>query len=89
MVPSVEKHRAAGRGSLNLAVLTVSDTRTLETDVSGALIEALAVEAGHRVVSREIVPDEPVPMTSLLRGFQVPRRSARRAGDRRNGHQPA
>ena len=89
MVSSVEKHRAVGRGSLNLAVLTVSDTRTLETDVSGALIEALAVEAGHLVVSREIVPDEPVPMTSLLRGFRVPGRSRRRAGDRRHGHQPA
>ncbi len=71
MVSSVEEHRAAGRGSLNLAVLTVSDSRTLETDVSGALIEALAVEAGHRVVGREIVRDEPVPMTALLRGFQA------------------
>ncbi len=66
MGQSVLEHRAAGSGSLNLAVLTVSDTRTLETDVSGTLIAALAAEAGHRVVSREIVPDEPAQMTSLF-----------------------
>ena len=67
MVLSVEEHRASGRGPLNLAVLTVSDTRTLETDSSGALIVALAEEAGHRVVSRDIVPDEPARMTLVLR----------------------
>jgi molybdenum cofactor biosynthesis protein B len=73
MVQSVVEHRLAGSGSgpLSLAVLTVSDTRTLGTDASGALIIALAVEAGHRVVSREIVPDEPVPMTALLRAFHA------------------
>jgi len=49
-----------------LAVLTVSDTRTLETDGSGALIVALAEEAGHRVIEREIVPDEPARLSSLL-----------------------
>jgi molybdopterin adenylyltransferase len=71
MVQSVDEHRAAGSRSLNLAVLTVSDTRTLETDASGALIMALAAEAGHRVVIREIVRDEPVPMNALLRGLQA------------------
>jgi molybdopterin adenylyltransferase len=66
---SVREHRAAASGSLNLAVLTVSDTRTLENDTSGALIVALATEAGHCVLSREIVPDEPLPMTALLRSW--------------------
>ncbi len=69
MGQSVLEHRTAGSRSLNLAVLTVSDTRTLESDVSGALIVALASEAGHCVVSREIVADEPVPMTAILRGW--------------------
>jgi molybdenum cofactor biosynthesis protein B len=54
---------------MNLAVLTISDTRTLETDASGALIIALAEEAGHRVVTRDIVPDEPMPMSVLIRGL--------------------
>ncbi len=42
---------------LGVAVLTVSDTRTLETDKSGgALVEALAA-AGHRLAARAIVAD--------------------------------
>jgi molybdenum cofactor biosynthesis protein B len=51
---------------LNLAVLTVSDTRTVETDTSGALIVELAGKAGHVVVDRAIVPDEPDRMRPLL-----------------------
>ena len=73
MSQSVGEHRKAGRGSLNLAVLTVSDTRTLETDASGALIITLAEEAGHRVIARDIVPDEPMRMTALIRGFSTSR----------------
>jgi molybdopterin adenylyltransferase len=73
MGQSVVEHRLAGSasGPLSLAILTVSDTRTLETDASGALIVALVVEAGHRVVSREIVRDEPAPMKALLHGLQA------------------
>jgi molybdopterin synthase catalytic subunit len=41
------------------AVLTVSDTRTLETDAGGALVAELLAAAGHPLVSRAIVPDEP------------------------------
>jgi len=43
---------------LNIAVLTVSDTRTEETDRSGrALIEMLEAD-GHRLADRKIVPDD-------------------------------
>jgi len=69
MGDSVVEHRNASLGVLNLAVLTVSDTRTVETDSSGALIIALAEEAGHRVVSRDIVKDEPAVMTALIQGL--------------------
>lgn len=62
----VADHKAAAPVSLSLAVLTVSDTRTLETDTSGALIVALAEAAGHRVADRAILPDEPSPMRSFL-----------------------
>ena len=89
MGQSVIEHRAAGSGSLNLAILTVSDTRTLETDASGTLIVALATEAGHRVVSREIVPDEPAQMTALIRRFAWPRRSPCCSSHGRNRDQPA
>jgi len=44
--------------SLNVAVLTVSDTRTLETDTSGALLADRISEAGHQVIERNLVRDE-------------------------------
>lgn len=70
MSQAVFEHRAAAEQSLNLAVMTVSDTRTIENDASGALIVALAEGAGHVVLERVIVPDEPTRMTPLLRVFQ-------------------
>ena len=43
--------------ALKIAIVTVSDTRNLETDRSGKLAEDLLVEAGHEVVSRVVVRD--------------------------------
>lgn len=43
---------------LKIAVLTVSDTRTLETDKSGGYIAEAILAAGHELTSRKIVPDE-------------------------------
>jgi len=51
---------------LNLAVITVSDTRTPATDTSGDLIVSLAEGAGHRVLSRAIVPDGPQQLRPLV-----------------------
>jgi molybdenum cofactor biosynthesis protein B len=44
--------------SISTAVLTVSDTRTEETDKSGARIKELLEKNGHSVVRYAIVPDE-------------------------------
>ncbi len=52
-------HRATAPASVRVYVLTVSDTRTVETDSSGASIAAMLESAGHRVISRDIVRDEP------------------------------
>lgn len=43
---------------LRIAVLTVSDTRSLEDDKSGALLAQRIAAAGHAVAARAIVPDE-------------------------------
>ncbi len=43
---------------LNIAVLTVSDTRTLETDTSGQYLADQIREAGHQMIEREIVIDD-------------------------------
>jgi len=43
---------------LNFAILAVSDTRTLETDDSGALLREMISESGHNVLARDIVTDD-------------------------------
>ena len=43
---------------LNIAILTVSDTRGLEQDTSGQYLEDSAVEAGHKLIARRILPDD-------------------------------
>ncbi len=44
--------------ALNIAVLTVSDTRTEETDRSGQSLVQRLTEAGHRLADKRIVPDD-------------------------------
>ena len=44
--------------ALNIAVLTVSDTRTLETDTSGKFLCDAVAEVGHKVVDHAIVIDD-------------------------------
>ena len=51
---------------VNIAVLTVSDTRTLETDGSGQLIVDRLTEVGHRIVARELVIDSEVAIRARL-----------------------
>ena len=70
--PSHRQHRAEAPGELGVAVITVSDTRTLDTDRSGAMIETYLVEAGHRALSRVIVPDDPAEIeTAALAALEL------------------
>jgi molybdenum cofactor biosynthesis protein B len=46
--------------------LTVSDTRTTETDTSGGLIRDTLRLAGHKIVDYQIVPDEPDQIRRML-----------------------
>jgi len=55
---SVEKHREASPEKIRVAVLTVSDTRTPETDTGGNVIVELMQGAGHEISHREIVKDD-------------------------------
>lgn len=63
-------HRAAAAVEADTpapcAIITVSDTRTPDTDRSGSLVEELLNGSGHRVVSRRLVPDEPQEIRSVL-----------------------
>lgn len=51
---------------LNVAVLTVSDTRTRANDTSGDLIQERLAGAGHRVVQREIRRDDRAELRALF-----------------------
>ena len=55
---SVKEHREKAEADLRVAILTVSDTRTIENDLGGNLILSLIEQAGHDVSGREIVKDE-------------------------------
>lgn len=66
-----EEHRtlAESQGSVPVAIVTVSDTRTPETDTSGQAIRALCEEAGHTIVDYRIVKDEPDQVQQALDDF--------------------
>ncbi len=53
--------------SLNIAILTISDTRTKEDDRSGDRLQKMAEDAGHACVSREIIKDEIASIQQALR----------------------
>ncbi len=50
----------------SIAILTASDTRTLENDQSGAFIDQALSASGHFVACREIVKEEPELMKSTI-----------------------
>lgn len=54
---------------VHVAVLTVSDTRTLETDKSGAAILDALTSAGHVVRHRRILPDDVERIRGALAGW--------------------
>ena len=69
MGQTVDTHHRMAPRSVRCAVLTVSDTRTLATDTGGRLVVELLTAAGHMVVAREIIPDEPAVMRAILNKF--------------------
>ena len=51
-------HQKADFIALNIAVLTLSDSRTIETDTSGQTLADLLVTAGHRLAARDLCVDD-------------------------------
>jgi len=54
---------------LRIAVLTLSDRRTLATDTSGQLLVDRLTEAGHELVARTLLPDDPAQLEAQLRAW--------------------
>ena len=57
--------------SINIAILTVSDTRTNMTDKSGDFLSNAIVDAGHNVIQRRIVKDELVEIKNVLEAWSM------------------
>ena len=54
---------------LHIAVLTVSDTRTIETDTSGALLAERLQAAGHVLAARAILPDDVAAIQAQVKAW--------------------
>lgn len=68
MSESTDQHRAAAAGkSANCAIVTVSDTRSLEDDEGGAIIREALEGVGHTIGDYGIVPDDPDELGPYLR----------------------
>lgn len=63
---STAEHKEKAPKQVGCMVITVSDTRTEETDKSGQLMMQLAVEAGHLVNQYRIVKDEPAQVVEAI-----------------------
>ena len=65
---SAGEHRkkATEQGPISVAIVTVSDTRTEETDVNGKYLREQLAEAGNTVHSSRIVKDDPLQIREVL-----------------------
>lgn len=63
-----EQHRkwAAERGPVRVAIVTVSDSRTPESDNNRSFLELAVAEAGHRVEAYRLIRDEPALVDAVL-----------------------
>lgn len=66
MTATHQVHESQGPRQVRCAVITVSDTRTLENDTGGQTLIDHLQAAGHTIAAREIIPDEPDRMRPLL-----------------------
>lgn len=66
MTHSAHPHPDLTNLSLNCGVITVSDTRTPQTDKSGQIIQQLLREATHNIQDYQIVKDEPIEITQTV-----------------------
>ena len=72
MSQSTTQHRCESPKSVRVAVVTVSDTRTLETDRGGKLVMDVLTAGGHEVTERHIVRDDPREIEPLVRKLAYP-----------------
>ena len=52
--------------AINIALLTISDTRTQDNDTSGKVLREKVTQAGHKVVEQQIVPDDIYQIRAII-----------------------
>jgi len=62
-----EHHKQSGPQSLNCAVITISDTRTVDNDEGGSSIAESLISAGHQVKKKMIIKDDSERIKILLK----------------------
>lgn len=60
------KQAAAARGPVRIAIITVSDSRTPETDTNATYLKTAIAEAGHIVAAYRLIRDEPRDVENVL-----------------------
>ena len=63
------EHKQQAPRVVRCAVLTVSDTRTVDTDTGGRAVASLLVAAGHQVVDARIVKDDAAQVRGLVHAW--------------------
>jgi len=66
---SVAEHKSRSKIDVGVAVITLSNSRTLETDTSGDTIRDLLEENGHRIPARKVIPDNLKILRTTIRGL--------------------
>jgi molybdenum cofactor biosynthesis protein B len=65
--PAAAEHKSHAPASVACYVLTVSDSRTPDTDTGGLAIRQLLEQAGHQVTGHGLVKDEPAQVAAQVR----------------------
>jgi molybdenum cofactor biosynthesis protein B len=64
---SVAEHRKKSEASVGVAVITLSTSRSLDSDKSGDIIQRLMEDSGHSVPIRKLIPDSRNVLRATLR----------------------
>jgi molybdenum cofactor biosynthesis protein B len=64
-----KEHKEQAPHDVRIAVITVSDSRTVETDSSGQTIMEMIRQTSHRLTAYHLIKDEPTEVVALLRSL--------------------
>ena len=68
---SFHKTRASERGPVGIAIVTVSDSRTRETDVNGQYLRGQIEETGHKVIKYHLIKENPHQVEASLESCTI------------------